>query len=228
MRLKTIAQWLAIILPFAALIFIIFTLLTGTGVPGFSQPADTPAADSGLMVESGMYQESLTLPQTFSTRIADWDYTLTARYRYTIIAKVIGKREYYLDFGPDRISPMDIAVATGDVIKPENFRYFTFTQGNRNFFYTYRYPAGVQALSKSYADEHMSNNHLVFLDESVHSAAKTTAIGDCIKITGYLVDISGSRDNGESYFRHTSISRTDSYPSGCEVVLVETLSPLTC
>lgn len=123
---------------------------------------------------------------------------------------------------------MDIAVATGDIIRPENFGHFTFTQGNRNFFYSYRYPAGVQALSKSYADEHMSNNHLVFLDESVHTTARNLAIGDCVQITGYLVDIRGSRDNGESYTRLTSISRSDRYPAGCEVVLVETVTRLSC
>lgn len=227
MRLKTTAQWLVIILPFAALIFIIFTLLTGTGIKDFSQPVGALPAASASMTKSGLYQESLPLPQTFSTRIADWDYILTARYRYTIIAKAIGKREY-LDFGPDRISPMDIAVATGDIIKPENFEYFTFTQGNRNFFYSYRYPAGVKTLSKTYADEHMSNNHLVFLDESIHTAARRIAVGDCIRITGYLVDIHGTRDNGESYFRLTSITRSDSYPAGCEVVLVETITPLSC
>ena len=82
-------------------------------------------------------------------------------------------------------------------------------------------------LTEAYIDEHISNNHLVFLDPALESEVKAAQVDSCLIITGKLVDIRGV-SSAKLYLANTSTVRNDSYPAGCEVILVETFTPVRC
>jgi hypothetical protein len=225
MRFSTIAQWLIILIPFAAVIMFLSFFL-GISIPFLGGPSQ-PARAGNSIGEGGFFQEPLDKPLVFHRTIDNMEYTLTAGYRYNIVAKVVGIKEYS-DPGFERIVPVDLAAACGDVIKPEYLQYFTFAMNDRQLSTTVSYPKYVTMLSESYWFEHVSNNHLVFRDQSALNAARQTVAGDCVIIRGYLVDISGHRDNTETYTMKTSISRSDEYPAGCEIVYVESFEKKAC
>jgi hypothetical protein len=224
MRFGTIAEWLVILVPLLCVLLVILGIAGVFALP-FGLGTSEPAKDS---IGSGnLSQEPLGQPQVFHKTIGNWQYTLTANYRYTIQAKVVGIRNY-ADTGFEQIVPVDFAVAYGDVLKPEYFSYFNFTVNDRKLLTTLTYPDYVRMLSDDYWFSHTSNNHLVFANPEVRRAAETISVGDCIAAKGYLVDISGYQDSSRLYHLKTSTSRFDEYPGGCEVVYIESLQKNSC
>ena len=51
--------------------------------------------------------------------------------------------------------------------------------------------------------------------------------GSCIIIRGRLVDINGTSPE-KKYIVNTSTVRNDAYPAGCEIILVESYTPVNC
>lgn len=225
MRLSSLGQWLLLLVPFIALILIFFWF-AGPGLPFIGGAAASTLATGGIG-EGELTQEPLDKPLVFSRDMNGWKYTFTANYRYTIRAKIVGIQEY-AENGGDRITPMDLAVAYGDVIKPEYLQYFTFTMGDRQLSTTVEYPKYISMLPDEYWFSHVTNNHLVFSDETALLAARGSTPGECVDIRGYLVDITGKSPGGSTYTRTTSTSRTDEYPAGCEVVYVESFTTIPC
>jgi hypothetical protein len=127
---------------------------------------------------------------------------------------------------PDGIIPLDLAVANGDLLKPGILPFFTFTMGGRTLEYSYDMPKAI-GLTEEYIDEHVSNNHLVFLDPALESEVKKAQVGSCLIITGKLVDIRGT-SQGRIYLVNTSTTRNDAYPAGCEIILVESYASVSC
>jgi hypothetical protein len=82
-------------------------------------------------------------------------------------------------------------------------------------------------LTEDYIDEHISNNHLVFQNSTLESEVKKAPVGSCLIIRGHLVDIRGS-SAGSVYQVNTSTVRNDSYPAGCEIILVDSYTPVAC
>jgi len=127
---------------------------------------------------------------------------------------------------PDGIIPLDLAVVNGDLLRPGILSFFTITMGGRTLEYRYDIPKAV-GLTEGYIDEHISNNHLVFLDSTLETEVKKAQVGSCLIITGKLVDIRGT-SQGKTYRVDTSTVRNDAYPAGCEIVLVESYTPVSC
>jgi len=224
MRLSSVGQWLLIIAPFIAIGLLFLWLTGGITLPGSTGASAMPESGIG---EGEITQVPLEKPLIFTRNMNGWRYTLTADFQYIIRAKIVGKKEYS-ETGGDQITPMDLATAYGDVIKPAYFPYFSFAMGNRQLSTTVDYPKYVSMLPDDYWFSHVTNNHLVFADETSHAAAHNGQVGDCVVIKGYLVDISGQGPRGEMYMRTTSTSRTDEYPAGCEVVYVESFTTTSC
>jgi hypothetical protein len=225
-RIRTLLEWLVILVPVMIAIWLVFTLATGSGLP-FMSPADQQDGQSGLPGGlGGLYQDPLPEPLTFSKTMGDWQYTLTSRFRYVIAGKIVAQKTYP-EYDHKRIIPLDVSVVTGDLVTPESLQYFRFSLADRSLTYSYEVPE-YTGLTELYIDEHISNNHLAFLNETLRSEVAGAAVGDCIVIHGYLVDINGQRSNGEHFTLPTSTIRTDSYPEGCEVVLVTAFEKVRC
>jgi len=224
MRLGSLGEWLVIIVPLACILLVILGIAGVVALP-FSPGPAAIATDS--IGGGNLTQESLDHPEQFHQAIGNWQYTLTAKYRYTIQAKVVAIR-HYADTGFEQIVPIDFAVAYGEVISPEYFPYFSFSINDRKLQTTVTYPEYITMLPDDYWFSHTSNNHLVLPTPEIRRAAENISAGDCITARGYLVDISGFHDPSVIYSLKTSTSRFDEYPGGCEVVLVESLQKSSC
>jgi hypothetical protein len=65
--------------------------------------------------------------------------------------------------------------------------------------------------------EHSANTHVIPADPSIRLQLERLRTGQVVHLTGELVD--GVRDDGR--WIHTSLTRSDSGPGACEVMLVE-------
>jgi hypothetical protein len=132
MRISTLLEWGAIFLVFAITILLIQNIggLTSRDISGLSpsNPGTLQSSSecSGLGF-GGFYQDSLSAPQPVVRQIDEWTFTINPVFRYTIVGKIVGK-DAYSSGAADTLSPMDLAIANGDIISPENFRYFSFQE----------------------------------------------------------------------------------------------------
>ena len=205
---------------------VVVVLLTAIGYYGFTSFSGGPLPEpSGLPGNGGFFQVPLDAPRTYSRSSGNWQFALVASNAYTLAGKIVGRHEYPSAM-PDGIIALDLAVANGDLLKNDNLHYFTFTMGDRTLEYHYDVPT-YTGLTEEYIDEHLSNNHLVFLDPTLESAVKEAKVGDCVIIKGKLVDIHGSSPQ-KQYLVNTSTVRNDAYPAGCEIILVEYYEPFSC
>jgi hypothetical protein len=217
-RMRTVLEWTVILAVFLIIGSLIFTFIFGGGT--------SPARPSGLPDGyGGFYQSPLSSQEQFTKDAGGWQFTFRASNTYTLAGRVVGRHEYPAAM-PDGISPLDLAVANGDLLRPGILPYFTFTMGGRTLEYSYDIPK-VAGLTEEYIDEHVSNNHLVFLDPALESETKKAQVGSCLIITGKLVDIRGTSQGG-TYRVDTSTVRNDAYPAGCEIILVESYTPVSC
>jgi len=217
-RLRTLLEWTVILVLFLIIVFLIFTFIFGGGTSN-AQPSGLPDGNGGF------YQSQLFSQQQFTKTVGDWQFSFPGSNTYTLAGKVVGRHEYPAAM-PDGIIPLDLAVANGDLLRPGILPFFTFTMGGHTLEYSYDMPK-VVGLTEEYIDEHISNNHLVFLDPALESEVKKAQAGSCLIITGNLVDIRGT-SQGRLYFVNTSTVRNDAYPAGCEIILVESYTPVSC
>jgi hypothetical protein len=217
-RLRTLLEWTVIVVTFIIIGFLAFSFFQGTGSHA-AQPSGLPDGYGGF------YQNSLSPPQQFTKNEGDWHFILLSSYSYTLAGKVVGKHVYPSTM-PDGIIPLDLAVVNGDLLKPGILSFFKITMGDHTLKYSYDIPT-VVGLTEEYIDEHISNNHLVFLDPVLESNVKNIQVGDCVVIQGKLVDIRGTGPS-RLYLANTSTVRNDEYPAGCEVILVESYEVVNC
>jgi hypothetical protein len=215
-RPGTLLEWIGILVLFLVVGLLVFWFIWGAGT---RQPSGLPDGNGGF------YQSPLSPPQQFTRNVGEWRFIFPASYSYTIAGKVIGRHEYPPAM-PDGIIPLDLAIANGDLLRPGILSFFTISMGDHTLEYSYDVPT-YTGLTEAYIDEHISNNHLVFLDPALESEALKAQVGSCLVITGDLVDIRGS-SLGRLYLANTSTVRNDSYPTGCEIILVATCTPVSC
>lgn len=232
MRISTLLEWsiLAGIFIAAILAVLFIAGITSPGIPvqdfagqGSSAPAPgCTGADLG-----GFYQSAVDSPQPITMNVDDFTFTLRPLYNYRIVGKIVGKDEYS-GSPSDRLAPMDLTIANGDIIRPEVLSHFTIRKYPRHFSYYYYLPAGTTQITQQYATVHISNNHLIFSDDTVYSDAKSAVVGDMVEITGYLVTVSGKSTDGRTFSQGTSTTRTDQGEMSCEVVYVLSFRTYTC
>ena len=157
--------------------------------------------------------------------MGNWQFTLTSSYTYTLAGRIVGRHEYPATL-PDGIIPLDLAVVNGDLVRKDILSFFTFEMGAHTLKYSYDIPNAL-GLTEEYIDEHISNNHLVFLNATLENEVKQAPEGSCIIIRGKLVNIRGTSP-GKTYSIDTSTVRNDAYPAGCEIILVESYTPVNC
>jgi hypothetical protein len=216
-RLRTLAEWSAILIPLIIIGFFGYNFIFGSGTA--AQPSGLPDTTGGF------YQNPFSPPQQYTKTMGEWQFTLTSSYTYTLAGRVVGKHGYPATL-PDGIIPLDLAVVNGDLVRKDILSFFTFEMGYHTLKYSYDIPKAL-GLTEDYIDEHISNNHLVFLDPALENEVEQVPEGNCIIIRGRLVDINGISP-GKKYIVNTSTVRNDAYPAGCEIILVESYTPVNC
>jgi hypothetical protein len=215
-RLRTFLEWGVILVPLLIIALVVWFLF-------FSGPAIPP---SGLPnATGGFYQTPLSPPQQYTKTLGNYQYTLTASNTYTLAGRIVGRHEYPAT-APEGIIALDLAVVNGELMKKDILSFFSFEMGDRTLKYHYDLPNAL-GLTEEYIDEHVSNNHLVFLNSTLENEVKKAPEGSCIILEGKLIDIRGVSP-GKLYLINTSTVRNDGYPTGCEIILVDSFATVNC
>src|SRR5215467_4553548 len=145
------------------------------------------------------------------TTLGRW--RLTPQARYEITARILGREDYQFDALSDLI-PEDLALGWGPMSDNRVLQAFEITQGAR--FYSWR-PKQTLPIPRQAVIEHSANTHVIPADAVVARQLKRLRIGQVVHLRGYLVN--AVRNDG--VYITTSMTRSDSGPGSCEVLLVE-------
>jgi hypothetical protein len=140
-------------------------------------------------------------------------WRLTPRAHYDVTARILGREDYHFDLLADLI-PEDLALGWGPMSDNRILRLFEITQGAR--FYSW-IPKQALPIPRQAVVEHSANTHVIPADPVVARQLKHLRVGQVVHLRGSLVN--GVRDDGA--YINTSLTRSDSGPGSCEVLLVE-------
>ena len=146
------------------------------------------------------------------TTLGRW--RLTPRARYDITARILSREDYRFDRLSDLI-PEDLALGWGPMSDNRVLSAFEITQGAR--FYEWMPKQPDLPVPRQVVIEHSANTHVIPADSATRHQLARLRVGQVVHLTGFLVD--GVRDDG-AYIR-TSLTRKDTGPGACEVLLVE-------
>jgi hypothetical protein len=179
-RSRTLLEWCAIIIPLIVIGFLgcFFVFCSGPA----AQPSGLPDTTGGF------YQSPISPPQQYTKTMGNWQFALTSSYTYTLAGRIVGRHEYRATL-PDSIIPLDLAVVNGDLVRKDILNFFTFEMGDHTLRYSYDIPKAL-GLTEEYIDEHISNNHLVFLNSTLENEVKKAPEESCIIIRGADLSIS--------------------------------------
>ena len=144
-------------------------------------------------------------------RLGRWH--LTPRADYDITARILASESYYFDRLSDLI-PEDLALGWGPMSDNRVLADFDISQSVR--FYTWR-PRGPLPIARDSVISHSANTHVIPANSHIRAQLEALRVGDVVRLTGTLVD--GRRDDG-AWIR-TSLTRLDSGPGACEIMLVQ-------
>lgn len=192
--------------------------------------------DSSLYASYDLSKDILPNPiqesvekESFTVKKSGINIEITKLARYDITGKVEGIKDFsgnflanLFSFNSENftnfISPRDLALSWGNVALDENSNTIGadqyFFNGNRVVLFTYAYEL-TSKYGKEYIGTHVSNNHIITLDNDLKRELLKIKQSDVVRIIGYLVDCKA--DNGWSW-GPSSMSRED---TGCEIILAE-------
>jgi hypothetical protein len=145
------------------------------------------------------------------TALGHW--RLTLRARYDITARILSREDYHVDPLSDLI-PEDLALGWGPMSDNRILSAFEITQGAR--FYSWMPKQPDLPIPRQVVIEHSANTHVIPADLATRHRLARLRVGQVVHLRGFLVD--GVRDDGA--YIHTSLTRKDTGPGACEVVLV--------
>ena len=145
------------------------------------------------------------------TTLGRW--RLTPQARYDITARILGREDYHFD-GLSDLIPEDLALGWGPMSDNRVLQAFEITQGARFYSWTAK---RMPPIPRQAVIEHSANTHVIPADAVVARQLKRLRVGQVVHLNGYLVN--GVRDDGA--YITTSLTRSDTGPGACEVMLVE-------
>lgn len=166
-------------------------------------PADGPIAPSDPQ-QSDLEDAPVTV-------LGRW--RLTPRARYDITARILSREDYHFD-ALSGLIPEDLALGWGPMSDNRVLRAFEITQGAR--FYSWISKEAL-TIPQQAVIEHSANTHVIPAAAAVGRQLKRLRVGQVVHLTGFLVN--AVRDDGA--YIHTSLTRSDTGPGSCEVLLVE-------
>jgi hypothetical protein len=145
--------------------------------------------------------------------VAHGRWLLTPRARYDITARILSREDYHFDAIADLV-PEDLALGWGPMSDNKILQSFEISQDYRFYFWRARHGLPV---SREVVIEHSANTHVIPADAFVRKQLRELRVGQVVHLVGLLVD--GVRSDGRSV--HTSMTRIDTGPGACEVMLVQ-------
>lgn len=144
----------------------------------------------------------------------DWGpYRIEGHSGIGIEAIVLSHREYvHGDLAA--LVPIDLALAWGPVSDPEWIRHLRVSQSEREYRWSFR--PGTPLVEEDVISG-SANMHMMPASPAILETLRDVREGDLVRISGYLVDISGP----DGFTWRSSTVRTDTGLGACELVLVE-------
>lgn len=142
-------------------------------------------------------------------------YEIKPLANFAVRARVLSREDYVLGREAD-LSRTDLALGWQRMADPAVYGPLNISQGGRWYRYSWRDqpPIPLQEIIESSA-----NMHMIAADATVERALSKVRKGQFVRITGKLVEVSHA-----SGWRWTSsLTRSDSGASACELVWVESL-----
>jgi len=163
-------------------------------------------------------QQSLGEQTAFTVENSEGTFRLRRVAAYEISARVVGVKRYSRGW-ESRLSPLDLALAWGELGELGTNAFISYSQRNRWYFFKSK--AGCP-FDINHIVSHSANHHIIPATHNLRLALNTVRKNDLIEIKGYLVSITGSKE-GRPYEWNTSTRRDDSGGGSCEIVYLEAL-----
>jgi hypothetical protein len=158
--------------------------------------------------------EDLILP--LERKVGNLEYTISALAKYDITALVVSKYNYWYDDWRAKVAPYDVALVWGDLAKPENEKYVTYSQFGRWYYYRWR---GDSPYDENFIIRHSSNNHIIPANDIIKRAIASLRKRRAVRLEGYLVNVDG-KEHGRPFWWHSSLTRDDTGDGSCELFYV--------
>ena len=158
-----------------------------------------------------------TRTKPFDAAFNGVDYLVEPEYEYDLAGVVVSYRHHdgnsRMHFlANDHLNMLDVCVVWGDSASSELLHKIDFWNG----IFTCNAYTRNSAAWDAFSMQQLSNNHLISDDETIRRQVKDIAIGDQIRVRGYLASYS-SEQGGK---RGTSTTRTDTGNGACETLFV--------
>ncbi len=156
-----------------------------------------------------------------SKEIDGYSVAITFKYNYTIDALVVSTKNYDSGGLSDKLAPVDLGLAWGNVAAYNGSVDFHWDQHDR---WIYWHVDDISQLDRigttADVDRQYSNNHSIPATSTVKKQLEKIKRGDRVKLEGYLVDVYAERDDGAWFEWNTSTSRLDTGDGACEVFYI--------
>jgi hypothetical protein len=179
-----------------------------------------------LSMLSEPYQESTSgnVVEVIDNKEVNIEYIAS----YDISGRVVKTYSYAQVGIENKLSPIDVGITWGDLVKDENNNKIIWGHTVKRFLTWKIYDTEwYNNYGGTNFQEHVSNNHLIPCNDDILKKINAIKEGEYIHIIGYLADISYDLDNGEKYNWKTSTSRSDTGDGACEIIYVTDIEWLT-
>jgi hypothetical protein len=137
------------------------------------------------------------------------EFTLRPRAEFHATVRILRREDYALDWIAPLV-PTDFAVGWGAMSDSAVLDDIEFSQANRFYFWRTR----TWPVSRQVIERHSANWHVIAGDDAVRATLDRLRAGSVVKLEGQLVDIEGRKAG-----MVTSLSRNDTGPGACEILL---------
>lgn len=182
---------------------------------GCNRPKQTGAEFEEIDISQDPIQTPVSSPEPIMKGFKNGDFTIMPVAKYKLSGRVVSKKSYSDDWD-GVVSPMDLAIAWGELAGPEYGGYVVFSQGSRWYHYKLKEKSPFDL---SYVVTHSANNHIIPDNENIHRAIKSIKKKDKIILEGWLTNLKGIYQ-GRNVFWNTSLSRHDTGKGSCELFYV--------
>jgi hypothetical protein len=180
----------------------------GTSAHDLIQPMQEPVQESLQKGEAS----------SFLKQASGYIWTITPQAKFKIAARVLSKETYRTGW-QSSLSPVDLALGWGEFSDRKVDEWISWSQSGR--WYYYNWPAG-SPFADDQIREHSANVHIVPATENLKQAALHLSKNDTVMLEGFLINLDGKRGD-QTYFWHSSLSRTDSGDGSCELLYLKRL-----
>lgn len=152
----------------------------------------------------------------FAVRYSGTDYTVEPKFKYELTGVVVsfrhhdGRSRMHSRAG-DHLNMLDVCVIWGANAEHPDINQLDFWNG----IFTCNVKTRDRDAWARFDMNQLSNNHLISDDEAIRDAVTKVAIGDQIRIRGFLASYSGPGGT-----RGTSTTRSDTGDGACETIYV--------